>query len=93
MYRDGEEVPAGSRIGQTGSEAEILTTFVEKVRRYGTDVITGYNIGGYDLPLLKERFEALKLPRLALGRDWSEPDDAGGDRLWKVHGRVFADAW
>jgi len=92
VYRDGEEIDS-FRIGQTGSEAEILTTFVEKVRKYDPDVITGYNIGGYDLPLLKERFEALKLPRLALGRDWSEPENAGGDRLWKVHGRVFADAW
>ena len=92
VYRDGEEIDA-FRIGATGSEADILTTFVEKVRHYDPDVITGYNIGGYDLPLLKERFAALKLPRLALGRDGSEPDNAGGDRLWKVHGRVFADAW
>jgi DNA polymerase, archaea type len=92
VYRDEQEV-GSFRIGQTGSEAEILTAFAEKVREYDPDVITGYNIGGYDLPLLQERAQALKLPKLALGRDASEPDNAGGDRLWKVHGRVFADAW
>ena len=92
VHRDGTEV-ASFRIGQTASEGEILTAFVEKVRQYDPDVITGYNIGGYDLPLLEERAKALNLPALALGRNGSAPENRGGDRLWRVDGRVFADAW
>jgi DNA polymerase, archaea type len=92
VHRDGKEI-AAFRIGQTTTEADILTTFVEKVREYDPDVITGYNIGGYDLPLLQERANALKLPALALGRNGSAPENRGGDRLWRVDGRVFADAW
>jgi len=92
VVRDGEEIDS-FRIGKPASEADILTAFVEKVRKYDPDVITGYNIGGYDLPLLKERAQALKLPPLALGRNGSEADNRGGERLWRVDGRVFADAW
>jgi DNA polymerase, archaea type len=92
VHRGGQEV-ASFRIGQNVSEAEMLTAFGEKVRQYDPDVITGYNIGGYDLPLLEERVKALNLPALALGRNGSAPENRGGDRLWRVDGRVFADAW
>ncbi len=90
VYRGDREV-ARFRLGQK-PEAEILTEFVAKVREFDPDVITGYNIGGYDLPLLVERAQALGLPPLALGRDGSPPSDAG-ERLWRVHGRAVADAW
>ncbi len=92
VHRDGQEV-GSFRIGQTESEAAILTAFVDKVRDYDPDVITGYNIGGYDLPLLEERARALNVGPLALGRNGSKPENRGGDRLWRVDGRVFADAW
>ena len=75
-----------------GEERAILTGFVETVVREDPDVLTGYNIGGYDFPLLIERAQALKLPPLALGRDGGEPKDAG-ERLWRIPGRVVADAW
>ena len=76
----------------SGSEREILEGFVRVVREEDPDVITGYNIGGYDFPLLEERTKAIGLDALALGRDRSEPRDSG-DRLWRIHGRVVADAW
>lgn len=75
-----------------GTEAEILRGFVHEVETADPDVITGYNIGGYDIPLLVERQVALGLPPLALGRDRSDPRDAG-ERLWRITGRVVADAW
>ncbi|MCI4354148.1 MAG: DNA polymerase II [Thermoplasmata archaeon] len=74
------------------NEADILTQFVAIVKAEDPDVITGYNIGGYDFPLLIERALALKLPPLALGRDGGEPKDAG-ERLWRIAGRIVADAW
>ncbi len=77
-----------------GDERTILTGLAAAIVEDDPDVITGYNIGGYDFPLLVERAEALGLPPpgLALGRDRSAPRDSG-DRLWRVTGRVVADAW
>ena len=76
----------------SGPEREILDGFVAKVAEADPDVITGYNIGGYDLPLLVERAEALGLEPLKLGRDASPLRDMG-ERLWRANGRVIADAW
>jgi DNA polymerase, archaea type len=79
------------RLGQT-DEREILDGFQRIVAEEDPDVITGYNIGGYDVPLLVERAAALGAPPLALGRERSAPREMG-ERLWKVAGRVIADAW
>jgi DNA polymerase, archaea type len=73
-------------------ERKILEAFVRIVREDDPDVITGYNIGGYDFPLLVERAEALGIGGLALGREGAVPKEMG-ERLWKVTGRVIADAW
>ena len=73
-------------------ERRLLERFVETVRREDPDVLTGYNIGGYDIPLLLERADVLHLPLLALGRDGSGPRDLG-ERLWRLSGRIVADAW
>jgi DNA polymerase, archaea type len=83
--------PRSFRISDD-SERKILERFVEVIREDDPDVITGYNIGGYDFPLLEERAKATGLGVLRLGRDGREPTVAG-DRLWKVSGRVVADAW
>ncbi|HKV90199.1 MAG TPA: DNA polymerase domain-containing protein, partial [Thermoplasmata archaeon] len=73
-------------------ERKTLEEFLRIVRTEDPDVLTGYNIGGYDLPLLLERAEAVGRLPLALGRDGSIPRDAG-NRLWRAPGRVIADAW
>ncbi|HLM91383.1 MAG TPA: DNA polymerase domain-containing protein [Thermoplasmata archaeon] len=73
-------------------ERKILERFVEVIAEDDPDVITGYNIGGYDFPLLVERAKATGLSDLKFGRDRAPPSEAG-ERLWKVHGRVVADAW
>ncbi len=74
------------------SERRILERFVEVVLAEDPDVITGYNIGGYDFPLLMERAGATGLATLPIGREHSGPSEFG-ERLWKVAGRVVADAW
>ncbi|HTS33251.1 MAG TPA: DNA polymerase domain-containing protein [Thermoplasmata archaeon] len=74
------------------SEREILEQFAAVVADDDPDVLTGYNIGGYDFPLLIERAKATGLGDLVLGRDRTPPSPFG-DRLWKIHGRVVADAW
>ncbi len=73
-------------------EKAILTDFLRVLAEEDPDIITGYNIGGYDFPLLAERAKALGLGPLVLGRERSEAEEFG-DRLWKVTGRVVADAW
>jgi DNA polymerase I len=89
VVRRGEE-ETGFRL--EGDERAILEGFVRLVIDHDPDVITGYNIGGYDIPLLVERAQALGLAPLGLGRDRSAPDDAG-ERLWRIRGRIVADAW
>jgi DNA polymerase, archaea type len=74
------------------TEREILERFVNWVTEDDPDVITGYNIGGYDFPLLVERAKATGVGELGLGRDRGPPSEFG-ERLWKLHGRVVADAW
>ncbi|HEV2449350.1 MAG TPA: DNA polymerase domain-containing protein, partial [Thermoplasmata archaeon] len=81
-----------SEFQLSGDEKEILRGFAREVERSDPDIITGYNIGGYDFPLLIERQGALGVDPLPLGRDRAPPSEAG-DRLWKIHGRVVADAW
>jgi DNA polymerase, archaea type len=74
------------------NERGILEQFVSVVRDEDPDILTGYNIGGYDLPLLVERAHATGLGALGLGRERSVPREMG-ERLWKITGRVVADAW
>ena len=74
-----------------GEEEDILKRFVKAVSDHDPDIITGYNIDGYDLPLLKERAEVYGLS-LKIGRDGSEMEQKF-QRFWRVQGRVVADAW
>ncbi len=76
----------------SGNEREIITDFIDFLIKEDPDLITGYNIDGYDIPLLLERSEKFRLGKLPIGRDGS-PIKALGDRFWKTHGRVVADAW
>ena len=89
----GEEQLSGFRLSSdTDDERAILQSFFDLVEREDPDVITGYNIGGYDLPLLLERAKALGLSPPGVGRDHQPPRDLG-ERIWRVSGRIVADAW
>ncbi len=76
----------------SGDEGEIIGDFLDYLIKEDPDIITGYNIDGYDIPLLLERSEKLRLGKMNIGRDGS-PIRSLGDRFWKTHGRVIADAW
>ncbi len=76
----------------SGDELEIIREFQQFVRDEDPDVITGYNINGYDLPLLDERARFLGLNGLRLGRDGTEIREAS-KRFWRITGRIVADAW
>lgn len=73
-------------------EKKIINNFIEVVKKYDPDIITGYNIDGYDIPLLLERAKAKNQKKLELGRDMGELKSVG-ERFWRLHGRIIADAW
>jgi len=75
-----------------GEEKDIINGFLEFVRKEDPDIITGYNIDGYDIPIFKERAGKVGVKHLHLGRDLGELQSIG-DRFWRLHGRIIADAW
>ncbi len=56
------------------------------------DVITGYNIDGYDIPHLMKRASTISLEGIRMGRDGSFVDNQGF-RSWRAKGRIIVDAW
>ncbi|HEV2520166.1 MAG TPA: family B DNA polymerase [Thermoplasmata archaeon] len=73
-------------------EPGMLRQFADEIRAQDADVVTGYNIGGYDIPLVLERAKAFAIGDLPMGRDRGGFREAG-ERLWRLSGRVIADAW
>jgi DNA polymerase I len=75
-----------------GTEKEMIENFGKLIREEDPDVITGYNIDGYDIPVIEERAEKLGIRKLY----WSRNDTPLGhisNRFWRAHGRMIADAW
>ncbi len=74
-----------------GDEEKLLNDFVKVIKEHDPDIITGYNIDGYDLPLLVERAEVYGV-KLAIGRDGTNLEQKF-QRFWQARGRVIVDAW
>src|SRR2546428_10778918 len=55
-----------------GKEREIVEGFIKLVHELDPDIISGYNIDGYDLPVLIDRATKNGIPRLQLARDFSD---------------------
>lgn len=75
-----------------GEEDEIIRAFIDYIRSKDPDIITGYNIDGYDLPLLKKRASVHGINTMPIGRNDSDIKLAT-HRFWRVPGRIVADAW
>jgi len=76
----------------TGNEREIIERFVKLIHELDPDIISGYNIDGYDLPVLLERANKQGMPRLQLARDHSSFFHLG-ERFWRLDGRILTDVW
>lgn len=76
----------------TGDELEIINDFESYIREKDPDVITGYNINGFDFPKLNERVDQLGKEDFNIGRD-GEKLRKRGKRYWSCTGRIIADAW
>src|SRR5947208_4339742 len=88
-YREAGEIK--TRI-LTGNEKEIIERFVKLIDELDPDVISGYNIDGYDLPVLIERAKKHGMERLPLARDHSAFFHLG-ERFWRLDGRILTDVW
>ena len=75
-----------------GEERAMIRDFVGLIRKHDPDVITGYNIDGYDIPLILERAQHHRITDLGMGRDGTELREVS-ERFWRAHGRIVADAW
>jgi len=90
--RKGNELIKDAIWSDTDDEREIIERFVEVIKKYDPDVITGYNIGGYDIPVLTERAKSNGIKTLNIGRDMGT-FSVSQERFWRVHGRVVIDVW
>ena len=89
MVQVDEFDPSGCVMHITDSEYDMLKSFVCFVRTEDPDVISGWNIQGFDLPYLLERCGVLNIDcALARGRHATRILERGGV---SVPGRVVAD--
>jgi len=66
-YPSGDTEVLEAHDESDASEAELITTLVQRVRDANPDVIENHNLHGFDLPFLDTRARFLRVP-LALGR-------------------------
>jgi DNA polymerase I len=86
---------SGKRITRksiVGDEKSMILDFISLIKDQDPDVITGYNIDGYDIPLILERAAHHRIPSLDIGRNGNDPRQVS-NRFWRLHGRIIADAW
>lgn len=76
-----------------GDEEDIINDFSELIRKEDPDVITGYNIDGYDIPKILERAKALSMEQVDWGRVRKAAMRQYNNRFWRVDGRIIVDAW
>ncbi|UCD02879.1 MAG: hypothetical protein JSV63_03810 [Candidatus Aenigmatarchaeota archaeon] len=86
---------SGDGVEVLGGEKEMLERFIEIIKEHDSDVITGFNIVGYDLPYILKRMEKNKV-RPVFGRcvTKSVRDDLfAGRHRTSITGRVIADTF
>ena len=80
----------------SNGEKQMLEEFIEYVRLKDPDIITGYNIYGFDIPYLKMACRRHRID-FSIGRDGSDPwkRDDSKYRIpnWNLTGRIMVDTW
>jgi len=91
---------AGAEVFAFEKEEDLLLSFREFFERVDPDIVTGYNIAGFDLPYLLDRADATrinwdfcKLGRIASGRSRKRINTIGGREVVEIDidGRVTFD--
>ncbi len=88
VISEGGETRSGSF---QGDEKKLLQDFVSFIGEEDPDMLIGYNIDGYDMPLIEERMKFNRIP-FRISRDFLTPNRVRG-QYWKMHGRVVSDVW
>ncbi|MCL4356922.1 MAG: DUF1744 domain-containing protein [Candidatus Thermoplasmatota archaeon] len=83
--------PEHEKGALTGDEKDILRKFNELIKEKDPDILIGYNIDGYDLPVIEYRMQLHDL-KLKIGRDGSNGRRING-QFWRVNGRIISDVW
>ncbi len=89
VVKDGDRVESRSF---DGDEAQMIKSFSDYIVESDPDVITGYNIDGFDIPQIIQRVTALRQPELSWGR-FPGTISQYNNRFWWCEGRVIIDAW
>jgi len=75
-----------------GDEKKMIQDFTDFIAESDPDVITGYNIDGFDIPQILQRARALRMPELSWGR-YPGALSQYNNRFWWTEGRIIVDAW
>lgn len=89
VVKDGDKIDTASFYGD---EKKIFLDFTKFIENTDPDVITGYNIDGFDIPQILQRVQALKMQPLSWGR-YPGPLQQYNNRFWWTEGRIIVDAW
>lgn len=77
------------------NEEEMLKFFLKLIQEYDPDIITGYNINGFDLPYIIDRLKTHNIPPF-MGRTTDKPlfvKTLGYKKVGVVPGRVVVDPY
>ncbi|MHB1493342.1 MAG: DNA-directed DNA polymerase [Thermoplasmataceae archaeon] len=85
---EGKKITKGAIDGE---EEILLENFVKLVKEQDPDVLIGYNVDGYDLPVVEYRMKRYGI-RFSIGRDGSEPRRIQ-NQYWRLKGRIVSDVW
>lgn len=86
--------PAGVHVHSYDTEMEMLAAFARFVRKVNPDIISGWNINGFDLPYLHDRHETLYQAPPKYGKknnDMRSFTKKNGVRGFVIHGRIVVD--
>ena len=78
-------------MGDGKGDADILSQFLEAVERCQPDVFVGYNLAGYDLPMLVKRIRQNGLDARRLGRGARGPSEQDDEIV--IEGRLTYDVF
>jgi len=93
VVKKGEKVEGRHFPGDgPGGERKMIEDFTKFIHECDADVITGYNIDGFDIPQILQRAEALRMPEVSWGR-YPGSMSQYNNRFWWTEGRIIVDAW
>ena len=80
----------------SNGEKEMLEQFIDYVRFKDPDIITGYNIFGFDIPYVNNACKRHNID-FCIGRDdsvpWKRDDQKYRIAKWNLTGRILVDTW